>query len=359
MPELNEDGRAYMRRGLREEPGGEMSEMATEERERKPTQPAYTPRVLGEPLTLQWANYLSIMGHHMFIAERDERPTFDAGVVDLWAAGPFDTRWSALATPSFDIENGEAEVEQGYGHFITRWTDLFGSARFGQVLPFAVLLNQGGPRMPLTIPLVLSVPADTGSTWTPTTFVRGVELAGINSPLWNVYFGVGQPHLEDMDEPPGFERHTDIYSSAEWIFDRRGNSLTFYGYWGSSLLSPVATNQPFHRLGFFGNIYGSHTKGVLGYLAGSDDSADDRSLDNSGYFLLIEQLLSDRWAAYARYDHLRQDLDAGGSQNISGPTLGVSWWSSTETRLTLETQFLKTSDEPRDRMLMMEFLWAF
>ena len=363
MPELNEDGHAYVRRGLREQPRGKMGGMPEASGMTMPVgeQPAKTPvaaitRPLGQPLSLQWADYLTIMGHHMFVAERGSRAKFDAGVIDLWAAGPLDRHWSGLANPSFNIEEGGSDVEQAYGQYITQWSERFGSARFGQVMPFAVLFNQGGPSMPLSTPVVLSTPPDTGTTWTPTSLVRGLEIGAVNLPRWNAYVGVGQPHLE---APGNDARHTDIYASAEYLVGQQGNSLTAYGYWGKASLSPDDTDRRFHRLGLFANVYGKNTKATAGYLTGSDDAAAGRSLDNSGYFLLAEQRLSERWAAYTRYDHFRQDLSAGGVRTIRGPALGVSWWVQTQVRLTLEGQLLKTSGEREDRVLIAEFMWAF
>lgn len=359
MPELNEDGYAYLRRGLREEPDGMMGEMGEIETGQAPKTPvAAEPRQLGQPLDLQWADYLTVMGHHMLIAEKGARATFDAGVIDVWAAGPFDRRWSALANPSFDIENGGSSVDQAYGQYISHWNARFLSGRAGQMLPFAMLFNQGGPSMPLSTPLILSTPPDTGTSWTPNTSVRGLETGSINLPRWNIYLGVGQPHLETT--LPDDVRHTDIYASGEWLFGASGSSLAIYGYSGKAFLSPAASGQSFHRIGLFGNGYfGKSTKGVVGYMAGSDKDVNDSSLGSSGYFVLGEQLLSDHWAAYARYDWLKQDLSAGGSETTEGPTLGVSWWAVTEIRLTLETQFVKRSGESRDQMLSAEFLWAF
>jgi len=359
IPELNDDGHAYLRRGLREEPGGGMGKMGAMGTGQEPKTPvAAESRPLGQPLTLQWADYLTVMGHHTFIAEKDARATFDAGGIDIWAAGPFNKQWSALANPSFDIENGGSSVDQAYGQYISHWDTQFVSGRAGQLLPFSILFNQGGPSMPLSTPLILSTSPDTGTSWTPATLVRGLETGGINLPKWNVYMGVGQPHLETT--LPGDVRHTDVYGSGEWLFGTSGNSLTIYGYSGKAFLSPSAPGQSFHRIGLFGNGYfGKKTKAVLGYMTGSDKDVNNLSLDNSGYFALGEQLLSDHWATYARYDWFKQDLSAGGSRTTEGPALGVSWWAATEIRLTLETQFLKRSGESRDQMLSTELLWVF
>jgi hypothetical protein len=358
LPELNEDGHAYLRRGLREAPEGMKMAMPGGQEMAMPTKTpaAATSRPLGEPVPLQWSDYLTVMGHHMFIAQRGKRPDFDAGAIDIWAAGPFNPHWSALANPSFDIEEGGSDVDQAYGEFITHWGERFQSVRFGQAAPFAVLFNGADPSMTLTAPVALTTPADTGNSWTPATRIRGVEVGAIDLPRWNAYVGVGQPHLEDEGDR---EKHTDFYASAERLVGERGNSLTAYGYWGEASLAPGDSGGHFRRAGLFANVYGPHTKGIAGYLTGRDRAADGRELDNSGYFLLAEQLLSERWAAYGRYDHLKRDLAAGGSETIEGPTLGISWWAQTQTRLTLETQFLKTTGERRQRVLMAEWLWAF
>lgn len=352
MPELNKDGDDYVRRGLREEPPapGTSAEM-----------PAAAEHPLGVPLGLQWADYLTVMGHHMFVAETGQQAQFDAGEIDLWAAGPLDPHWTGVANPSFDIQNGGSDVDQAYGQYITSWSNHFGSARFGQLLPFAILLNQGGPKMSLSDPLVLSVPGDTGFGWTPESNVRGLDLGAVNLNKAAFYLGVGQPKLEDSDVSGAadFENHTDFYGSAEWIFTPEGDGLAIYGYSGKAWLSPAAPDRSFHRIGLFGNLYPRNTKITLGYMTGSDDDAVGQSLDNHGYFALAEYLLSDRWAAYARYDNLKRDLSAGGTQTISGPAIGVSWWAQTQVRLTFEGQFLSITDQKANNTFMMEFMWAF
>ena len=404
VPELNEDGRAYLRRGLREAPPGAMSGMEkagekkdagkaggmpgmekpgekkdaektegmpgmekpgekkdAEKTEGTPEEPmkvpdAATPRPLGEPLALHWADYLTVMGHHMVTAQTGSSPAFDAGVLDTWAAGPIDRHWTALANASFDIQNGGASVDQAYGQFITRWTSRFQAARFGQVLPFAILSNQGGPSMTLSTPLVLSTPADTGTSWTPATLLRGLEIGAVDLRRWNIYAGAGQPHL-DM-HPGGAEAHTDIYASVEGLIGRNGSSLTLYGYRGQAWLSPDAPERPFQRIGVFCNLFWHKTKVVAGYLAGWDRDVQDQSLTGSGYFLLAEQLLSDRWAAYGRYDHLEQDLSVAGSRITRGPAIGVSWWAQTQIRLTVEGRQVETSSERTNKMLIAEFMWV-
>jgi hypothetical protein len=162
-----------------------------------------------------------------------------------------------------------------------------------------------------------------------------------------------------VTDQSGFERHTDFYGSGEWIFTENGDSLTVYGYLGSAWLSPIAPDNSFHRWGLFGNVYGPSTKVTLGFLAGSDDDVMGRPLDNSGYFVLIEQLLSDKWAAYFRYDQMRRDLSTGETQTLSGPAIGFSWWAQTQVRLTLEGQFLSIAGQDHENRFMSELMWAF
>ncbi|MHB1462466.1 MAG: hypothetical protein ACYC1M_14360 [Armatimonadota bacterium] len=362
-PELNEDGHAYLRLGLREDPPdvkGSMGETGKTDMGGKEGMPskapvAATPAPLGQPLLIDWAKYLTVMGHHGFTAQTGQRTAFDAGVFDLWAAGPIDQKWSALANPSFDIQNGGSSVDQAYGQFISHWGDKFQSARFGKTLPLAILFNQGGPSMSISTPLVLSYGPDTGTSWTPATQLRGLEIGAVNLPRWNVYVGAGQPHLESP--LIGLETHTDVYASAEYLIGENGNSVSLYGYSGRAWLSPAATGQSFHRIGLFGNAFWPKTKAVVGYLTGRDKDINDVSLDNTGGFLLVEHLLSERWAVYARYDHMRQDLTAGGSQTIQGPTIGVSWWAQTQIRLNLEARSLEVTGQRDDKMLMTEFMW--
>jgi hypothetical protein len=351
VPELNLRGLDYARRGLRwKPPAPTCPPDKTEPAEPKPT--------LGEPLALQWSNYLSVLGHQGFNATRLTRPLFDAGAVEFWLGGPLDDRWTAFVVPTFDIQNGGSGVDQGYGQFITRWADTYGSARFGQVQPFAIFFNQGGPSMSISTPVVLSQPADTGTSWTPASLFRGLELGCVSNAKWNAYFGAGQPRLDSPTFDPNGNQHVDFYASAEGIFNAKGDSLTAYGYWGQAVVSDVATDEPFHRWGFFGNYYLGQTKLVAGVLTGSDN-IPGATLDNSGYFVQAETLFTNHWAGYARYDGFMEDLAVGGSQHIEGPTVGFTWWPLTPVRLTLEGQFLQTTGQPRDSSVTFEFDWWF
>jgi len=359
LPELNEDGHAYIRRGLREEPP-ESGEMAI---------PADAPRALGDPLELHWARYLTVMGHHMAVAQRSRRLQLDAGVFDLWIGGPLDPHWSGLVNPSVSIEDGSIDVEQAYGQYITRWQERFVSIRAGQLLPFAILFNQGGPKMTLSTPLVLAEPAGTGNPWTPVTFVKGIEAGYVDLSRWNVYAGVGQPHLEAgggvFDEATPAETadatdpHVAFYGSLQYVFTEEGNAITVYGYGGT--YTPVAgpADRSFHRLGAFGSVYLPATKGVAGYVFGSGDDAEGTNLDDSGFFALVAQQLTARWAAYARYDWFRRDVAEGGRQTAHGPVAGVSWWAQTQVRLTVEGRLVDVTDAPQRREFAAEFMWAF
>lgn len=349
--ELNVTGQDYMQRGFREAPP-ECPEDAT--------QPFAAKRTLGLPLQISWANYLSIIGHHDFIAESHNRPQFDAGGIDLWIGGALDPHWSAIVNPAFDIENGGADVGLGYAQYVTRWADSFGTFRFGQTLPYAILYNQGGPTLFLSTPLVLSVPADTGNTWTPTSLLRGIELGGAGISRWNAYFGAATPSLDQSQTSlPDFQNNIDLTASGQWFTGYLDSSITAYGYWGHAWLSPTTTSAPFHRAGAFFNIYGPETKATVGYLAGSDRAADGRSLDNGGGFVMVEQLFGLRWSSFLRYDWFEQDLDAGGDRDISGPALGGSYWASTEVWITAEIQYLNTSDLGKDQRFVTELTWAF
>ena len=68
---------------------------------------------------------------------------------------------------------------------------------------------------------------------------------------------------------------------------------------------------------------------------------------------------SRRWAAHARYDYANREALVGDAEITDGPTVGLSFWAQTQVRLTLESQFLKTSGGPRDRTAIAELMWAF
>jgi len=354
MPELNTEGVAYLRRGLRMPALGAAPAAPTP----GTTPPAgKTPAAtgeLGEPLSLDWANYLSAIGHPNLTLQRGARPAWGAGGIDLWLAGPLDQHWTGLVNPSFDADAGISSVGPAYAQYITSWSDHFGSLRAGQTVPFAIDLNQGGASMALSAPLVLSMPGDTGTGWTPATLVRGAEVGFVSQPRWNAYVGIGQPNL---GLSPDTVSHPDLYASADYLFGDQGNSLTAYGYWGQASLTPG--EGKFHRLGAFANFYLSRGKLVAGYLQGKDDTGDGRSLDNRGAFLLAEWLLTDRWAIYGRYDTFTEDLDAGGSQTFNGPTLGITWWMQSQIRVTTEAQYLNSTGNPQSRSLTTELLWSF
>lgn len=213
LPELNEDGHSYIRRGLREARGGMAPQMGMEmgTKEVAKTPVASTARPLGEALPLEWQNYLTVMGHHTYEARSHARAGFHPGMIDGWIGGPLDPHWSGIANFAFDIEAGGVEVEQAYAQFSTSWSPRFASLRFGQLLPLAVLFNGGGAAMPLSTPVVLETPSRAQNPWVPATLLRGVEIGVVDLPKWNAYVDAGQPQTDDLADAS----HTDVYASAE------------------------------------------------------------------------------------------------------------------------------------------------
>lgn len=357
LPELNQDGHAYIRRGLREERGGMAPQkgmvMGTREAEKPPV--AATDRPLGEAVPLEWQNYLTVMGHHSFEARSHEKAAFHPGTIDGWIGGPLDQHWSGLANIAFDIEAGGVAVEQAYGQFNTSWSPRFASVRFGQLVPFAILFNGVGASMPLSTPVVLEMPARASNPWAPALLLRGIEVGAVNLPRWNAYLGAGQPQIEGLVGPS----HTDLYASAEYMLGEKGNSLSAFGYSGKIEGSAGQATLDYDRVTLFANAYGPRAKGVLGLLWGTDKPAGAPSLDTKGGFLLGEVLLAERWAGYARYDYASRDVPVGDAETTEGPTIGVSLWAQTQVRLTLETQFLKSTGASRDQSAIAELMWAF
>lgn len=357
LPELNEDGHSYIRRGLREERGGMAPQtgmvMGTRDAEKAPV--AATERSLGEALPLEWQHYLTVMGHHTYEARNHERAAFHSGMIDGWIGGPLDQHWSGLANFAFDIEDGGVEVEQAYAQFNTSWSPRFASVRFGQLVPFAILFNGGGAAMPLSAPVVLEMPSRASNPWSPAALLRGVEVGAVNLPRWNAYVGAGQPQIDGLAGPS----HTDLYASAEFLFGETGNGISGFGYKGEIPAAPGQPSLDYKRVALFANAYGPRTKGVLGLLWGTDEPAGTQSLGTKGGFLLGEVLLAEQWAGYARYDYANREAPVGDDQITDGPTLGVSFWAQTQVRLTLEAQFLKSTGASRDRSAIAELMWAF
>ncbi len=362
LPELNEDGHSYIRRGLREERGG----MAMQEgMDMEPggagavapaTPPAAaTARPLGEPLPMEWRHYLTVMGHQTFEARRRAKAGFHPGEIEAWMGGPLDPHWSGLAVLAFDVADGGVEVEQAYVQYNTSWSRRFASLRFGQLLPFAVLFNGGGAEMPLSRPVILKSPSRAENPWAPVTRLRGIEVGVVDLPRWNAYLGVGQPQIDGLMGAS----HTDVYASAEFLIGKTGNAVSGFGYKGKISESPGQPSIDYDRVALFANAYGHGMKGVLGLLWGNDEPAGESSLSTSGWFALGEASLGARWAGYARYDHARREAPVGDAETTDGPTLGVSCWAQTQVRLTLESQFLKSTGTSRERSAIAQIMWAF
>jgi hypothetical protein len=356
LPELDEDGHAYIRRGLREERAGMAAQMGMDmgTKEAAKTPVASTVRPLGEPLPLDWRDYLTVMGHHTYEARDHAQGKFHSGMIDGWIGGPLDQRWSGVANFAIDIEAGGVDVEQAYAQFNTSWGPRFASLRFGQLLPFAVLFNGGGAVMPLSTPVVLETPSRARNPWVPTTLLRGVEFGAVNLPRWNAYVGAGQPQIDDVVGAS----HTDVYASAEYLVGQKG-AFSAFGYKGGIAASPGQPSIDYGRVALFANVYVPRMKGVAGLLWGRDKPTGEESLDTAGGFLLGEVLLAERVAGYARYDYATRDASIGDAETTDGPTVGVSFWAQTQVRLTLESQFLKSTGLSRERSAIAELMWAF
>jgi len=359
LPELNEDGHSYIRRGLREERGGMQPQTGMVMGTKAPAEPktpaASTARPLGEALPFEWQHYLTVLGHQTYEAHRHSKAAFHPGEIEGWIGGPFDPHWSGFAILAFDVEAGGVDVEQAYGQYNTSWNPRFVSIRFGQLLPFAVLFNGGGAAMPLSAPVILESPSRDENPWAPEALLRGVELGVVDLPRWNAYVGTGQPQLDGLLGAS----HTDVYGSAEYLVGKKGNAVSAFGYKGKITASPGEPSIDYDRIALFANAYGPGVKGVLGFLSGNDRPDGANSLAIRGWFLLGEVVPAERWAGYARYDYAKRDAPVGDAEITDGPTIGASFWAQTQVRLTLESQFLKTTGRSRERTAIAELMWAF
>jgi len=353
VPELNGDGRAYMLRGLREKPHGSVPE-SDMGMEMAKTGVAASPRSLGEALPLSLSDYATIMGHPGVQTTRHQRTKVNAGMVEGWIGGPLNRQWSAFVLPVFDIDAGTFEVEQAYGQWITDWSGRFGSVRFGQFLPLAILLHQGGPAMPLSAPLILSV-STAEDIWAPSTALHGIEMGAVDLEMGNAFVGVVQPQAEGG----GTTGQTDFFVSTEYFIGEEGDAVSGLGYIGALPSSHGEPSVDYERIAVFADVYPPRMKGGVGFLWGRDKPEEGRSLDSSGGFILVEALPSQRWAAYGRYDYFTQEVLIGDDVTMNGPAAGISFWAHTQVRLTIEAQFLKTTGEARDRAGTAELLWAF
>ena len=359
LPELLADGHSYVMRGFREKADG-MTGMASAmsahdgKAAGMESPDADAVPTLGDPLALAWQNYLTVFGHSGFDAQRNTRSRFSPGEVEAWIGGPVDEHWSALATFVFDAEAGGVEVEQGYAHYISSRAEKFGSARAGKLLPFAILLNGAGPQMPLSKPLFLESSAGARTPWAPNTPMGGLELGYVDVPHWNAYVGVGTPILDT-----GADAHTDLYGSAELELNSQGNSVGVFDYHGQIPATSSSEMVRYERTAFFANLYRPSLKGVVGLLMGRDRVEGEPTTKSTGAFVLGEFLLSNRVAAYGRYDQLRREQVVGDDQVTDGPTLGLSYWAQTQVRLTFEARFLKDTGSDRDRSASAELMWVF
>jgi hypothetical protein len=295
------------------------------------------------------------MGHHTYEV-RDHAPgAFHSGMIDGWIGGPLDQHWTGVANFAIDIEAGGVEVEQAYAQFNNSWNSRFASARFGQLLPFAVLFNGGGAVMPLSAPVVLEAPSGARNPWVPATLLRGVEFGIVDLPRWNAYVGAGQPQIAEL----AGASHTDLYASAEYLIGEKGNAFSGFVYKGKIAAPSGQPSIDYERAMLFANVYVPRMKAVAGFLWGRDKAAGEKSLDTAGGFLLGEVQLAERWAGYARYDYANRKAAVGDAETTDGPTIGVSFWAQTQVRLTLETQLLKSTGLSRDRSAIAELMWAF
>ena len=96
-----------------------------------------------------------------------------------------------------------------------------------------------------------------------------------------------------------------------------------FGYKGKIECSPGDLSVDYERIAFFGSVYASPLKGVLGLLTGTDTLDGEFSLKSKGWFLLGEALLADRWAGYARYDYANRDAPAGDAEATDGPVCSI------------------------------------
>jgi len=349
MPELDGDGNAYIRRGFREELGGTKSWFDMSQGS-APTAKAE----LGDASPLAWQNYLTVLGHPTIEAEKGSKTVVNPGSVEAWLGGPIDAHFSGFAIIGFDLQTGEAGVEQAYAQFNSSVSERFLTVRAGQFLPWAVYFNGGGVGMPLSVPVALETATGDENPWTPTTSLRGLEVGAVDMPKWNVYAGGVQPVLDGMDGVI----HTDFYASAEYIVNQAGSAISAFGYFGKI---PGSTGQEvdYDRAALFANFYLPRTKALVGGLWGKDKPTGLPDFTSKGAFAQAEFLMAERWAAYGRYDYASREVPGESDVKTDGPTIGLTFWAQTQIRLTAEAQFLKETGSERNRSGVAEILWAF
>lgn len=363
MPDLNPFGRAYAQRGFRV-----AVESGAKKKETKPaaTAPAKGKKPLGTPTT-KLPNYVDIEGRLVTSPGGSIDDTFTISRIGLLLGGALSGQWSAFVDPNFSAERN-SDTNQAYVQYVTKMGPMVGSIRFGQMLPYAILLNQGRSGASIQPPDSLTLATQDGS---PTTLLRGIEVGLSRQNDWYAYAGAARLHFNDeLDDAPWPGHHTNFYASYEKILDSKGDSVALYGLSGR-VTDPYSTyiynyydylydykDADFHKIGLFANIYQGRTKGVLGYVNGKMDSSVVGPIRTSGWFLQAETLLSDRWAVFGRYDHFRGDWNdpeyGRDTFRFSDSTIGASYWLSTQTSLTLEDSF-----NEGDSLFLGRLLWVY
>jgi len=179
---------------------------------------------LGEPLPMDWQDYLTVMGHHSFESALMRRPSFTQ------ARSMLDRR----ATRSALVRRREPRVRhrgrrRRGGTGLCQYTPPGVNASFpcASASFFSCRPLQRGWRGHATVcAVVLESPSRAQNPWAPATLLRGVEVGVVDLPSWNAYVGVGQPQIDGL----AGASHTDVYASAEYLFGKKGNAFSGFGY---------------------------------------------------------------------------------------------------------------------------------
>lgn len=288
----------------------------------------------------KWDNYLSLVWKFRAYDEEDQNPAsqLEQHSFSIYTGGALSDRFSFFTEMYLSENTGStsgANVVQSDGarkklaEAFLQYNQPVGkgflAVRAGEILPEIIHVFGAGSRSAEQRALVLNdlvhpsttAPAHTGNPYKPFNRQQGVD-AKLN--MEPVEIAAGVVNGSDFTNSIDSNNHKDWYASALLAFDKFESAVGLYHYDGrytayntaGSISSGIEYVNDFTRDGVLFRFLRSNWRVVGAYFMGEETTdAVGTTIDNEGYYGLVDFNFSDKFGVYVRYDMLDPDSDVG------------------------------------------------
>jgi hypothetical protein len=249
----------------------------------------------------------------------------------------------------------------------------FVAVRAGEILPEIIHVFGAGARSAEQRALVLNDKANSANPYKPFNRQQGFDVK-LNMEPVEIAAGVvnGSDYTNSIDS----NNHKDWFASALLAFDKNESAIGLYHYDGKYTNYTVVGDpttainyvNDFTRDGVLFRFIRSNWRVVGAYFMGEETTdAVGTTIDNEGYYGLVDFNLSDKFGVYVRYDMLDPNSDVGDNETtqymfgLNGlfymtAKSGARWNLELTNK---EVQSLTAGADTRVNRALLQITWAF